>query len=211
MEIFDITIPLNADTPVWEGDEGVKLSQVASLKKGDGFNVSWLEMGVHSGTHIDAPFHLFDHGKTVDKIPLEKLVGEAHVLSIPQEVKVITSEVLVQSGFDGQQKKLLLKTSNSNLWEKDPHTFNKNFSAIDTACAQFLAEKKIELIGIDYFSISPIKELKPPHEILLNSDIVILENINLFDVNPGVYMMFCLPINLTGADGAPARVILVRN
>lgn len=210
MQIFDITIPLSEDTPVWEGDNGVQLIRTESLSKGDGFNVTEMYMGVHSGTHIDAPFHLFEEGDTVNAIPLEKLVGEVQVIALTEKIDVISPEILDRSGFDSKNKRLLLKTKNSKFWKDDPYTFRKDFTAINQECAQYLVDSGIYLVGIDYFSISPLSDLKPAHEILLRSGIAILENIHLGDINPGIYQLICLPLKLIGTDGAPARVILIK-
>ena len=209
MKIIDITLPLSNQTPVWEGDEGLSIRQVAFLSKGSDFNISRAEFGVHAGTHIDAPFHLFNHGYTVDKIPLDKLVGPVQVLRIDDSVEVITSEILVASGFKKGTQRLLLKTKNSEYWIKDPHRFNRDYVAIDSGAAVFLVGKGVTFIGIDYFSISPFNNLKAPHQILLRAGIVILENAYLVNVKPGTYRLICLPLNLIGTEGAPVRAVLI--
>lgn len=208
MKIIDITLPMSNKTPVWEGDIGVTINQVTSLSKGSDFNISRAEFGVHTGTHIDAPFHLFNHGYTVDKIPLDKLIGSVQVLWINDSVEVITSEVLVASGFEKGTQRLLLKTKNSEYWIRDPYRFNRKFVGIDSGAADFLVKEGVSFVGIDYFSISPFVNLKAPHEILLRAGIVILENAYLINVEPGTYGLICLPLNLIGVDGAPVRAVL---
>lgn len=208
MRIYDVTLPLSEKTPVWKGDQGVRISRVAEIGRSSDFNITRMELGVHSGTHIDAPRHLINGGRTVDQLPVELLVGEAQVLEIPREISVITPQVLKNSGFDPGIKKLLLRTSNSEYWIKDPLNFHTDYTAIDTETAEMLAEQEMQLAGIDYFSISPINDLVTPHRILLEKGVIILENINLWEVNAGIYEIFCLPLKLVGSDGAPARVIL---
>jgi arylformamidase len=211
MKIIDITLPLSDLTPVWEGDKGIKIEQVSSLENGFDFNVSHVEFGVHAGTHIDAPFHLFNNGKTVNKIPLNKLIGPVQVIRINDSVKVITRKVLLASGLKSGIQRLLLKTRNSEYWIKDPHHFNRGYVAIDSSAATFLVEEGIFLVGIDYFSISPFNDMVVPHQILLQAEIVILENAYLVDVDPGLYNLICLPLNFIGTDGAPVRAVLTTN
>lgn len=208
MKIIDITLPLSDDTLVWEGDKGVHIEQTEYLNNGSDFNISRAEFGVHAGTHIDAPFHLFDQGYTVDKIPLDKLIGPVQVLKIDESINLITDDVLLESGFKKNTERLLLKTRNSENWLKKPHQFDRNFSAIDSSAARFLIDESVSLIGIDYFSISPYNDLVAPHQILLKAGIVILENACLVNVEPGFYTLFCLPLSLVGTDGAPVRAVL---
>jgi arylformamidase len=211
MKIIDITLPLSDLTLVWEGDQGIKIEQVSTLANGSDYNVSQVELGVHAGTHIDAPFHLFNIGKTVDKILLNKLIGPVQVIRIDDSVKIITKEVLSASGLKKGIQRLLMKTGNSEYWIKDPHHFNREYVAIDPSAASFLVEEGIFLVGIDYFSISPFNDLKIPHQILLQAEIVILENAYLANVDPGLYNLICLPLNLVGTDGAPVRAVLTTN
>ena len=89
MRIIDISIPLSEETPVWDGDKGISVSRVAKIEEGSDFNVSRIELGVHAGTHIDAPFHVFENGNTVDQIPLKTLIGSVQVIEIPDGISVI--------------------------------------------------------------------------------------------------------------------------
>jgi arylformamidase len=105
--------------------------------------------------------------------------------------------------------KVLFKTGNSRLWEAYPETFNRDYVGIITSAAQFLAGLDVDLIGIDYLSIAPFTDTDRPHQILLANEVILLEAINLTDVPPGIYDLFCLPLNIVGCEGSPARVILV--
>jgi len=210
MEIFDISIPLNEKTPVWVGDRGVTISHSEPISESSDFNVSRMEMGVHTGTHIDAPRHLLNNGITVDQIDLNHLIGPVRVLEIPENIMIIKPRHLKKSGYRGEEKRILLKTGNSKYWRTDPFSFHKEFAAIDNECAEMFARDNLFLAGIDYFSISPFNDLKPPHEILLQSGIIILENANLSEIDPGVYNLICLPLSITGTDGSPVRAVLTR-
>jgi arylformamidase len=208
MEILDITLPLSNQTPVWVGDKGVTIQQVAFRERASDFNISRVEFGVHAGTHIDSPFHLSTQGYTVDKIPLDTLVGPATVLAIPPEFNVINSKALSSSGFKSGMDRIILKTHNTRFWVDDPTVFHGDFIGINSEGADFLVHQGVKLVGIDYFSASPISDLVRPHEILLGAGVVILENAYLVDVNPGDYDLICLPLKLIGTDGAPVRAIL---
>ncbi len=208
MRIYDVTIPLSENTPVWKGDAGIRISRVAEIGKRSYFNISRMEMGVHSGTHVDAPRHLFHGGLAIDQIPIESLIGDVQLLEIPGRIRNITPKILKESGYDPNIKKILFRTANSEYWQKDPLNFNTDYTAINVETAELLADQKMQLVGIDYFSISPISDLVTPHRILLEKGVIILENINLREINSGIYEIFCLPLKLVEADGAPARVIL---
>ena len=209
MNIIDITIPLSERTPVWEGDKGVSIDRVAKIEEGSNFNVSRIELGVHAGTHIDGPFHLIDGGNTVDQIPLEILIGKVQVVQVSSEYDVINEKCLKKLNLDSTIDRILFKTSNSHYWENDPYAFNKEFVALNTSGAQYLADHGIRLVGVDYFSVSTFDDLIPPHVILLEHGTVLLENIDLGQVVPGIYTLICLPIKLIGTDGAPVRAVLI--
>jgi len=210
MEIIDITLPLTTSLPVWEGDQGISIQQTTFKGEASDFNISRIEMGVHAGTHIDSPFHLFNAGYTVDEIPLDVLIGTATVLEISSKWEVINSKTLLKSGFKPGIERLILKTRNTEYWIRDPHGFQGEYVGINSEGAEFLVGQGVKLIGIDYFSASPISDLVRPHEILLEAGVVILENAYLVDVAPGDYQFVCLPLKLQGTDGAPVRAILIR-
>jgi len=209
MNIIDISIPLSEKTPVWEGDKGINVPRVAKIEEGSDFNVSRIELGVHAGTHIDAPFHVFKNGNTVDQIPLDTLIGSVQVVEIPDGISVIDKNCLTNLNFRDGIERILLKTSNSIYWETDPFSFNKEYVAINSEGAKYLADMDLKLIGVDYFSVSSYDDLKQPHLILLDCGIVLLENIDLRQVVPEIYKLICLPLKIIGTDGAPVRAVLI--
>ncbi len=209
MNIIDISIPLSGKTPVWEGDKGISVHRVAIIENGCDFNVSRIELGVHTGTHIDAPFHVFENGKTVDEIPLDTLIGNVQVIEIPNGISVIDKNCLMKMSFQDGIDRILFKTSNSLYWETDPFSFHKEYVALNSEGAKYLADIGLKLIGVDYFSVSSFDDLKQPHMTLLNRGIVLLENIDLRQVVPGIYKLICLPMKITGTDGAPVRAVLI--
>ncbi len=206
--IYDITIPISNDTPVWTGDKEVRIYRNRAIAAGADYNVSLLEMGVHTGTHMDAPYHVNDAGRTVDQIPLEQLVGQAQVVVVPPEIETIDADFLAECRLAAGVQRVLFKTRNSRFWNDQPLRFREDFIGVEASGARWLIEKGVVLAGIDWFSISPMNDLKTPHEVLLCSGAVILENLDLRKVPAGSYELICLPLKLAGTDGASVRAIL---
>ncbi len=204
--IIDISLPLTVEMPVWPGSPNFEITQVASLQK-DGCNETKLMLGSHTGTHIDAPYHFIEGGVTVDCLSLDALVGRAYVLECTG-VKEITSDVLQSLNVPTDVERLLLKTDNSELRTSADHNFYEDFAALTADGAQWVVSRGIKLVGIDYLSIQRFYDSNATHEILLEAGVVILEGLNLAEVSQGFFDLTCLPLNIVGAEGAPARAIL---
>jgi arylformamidase len=209
MKIFDITLPISSAMPVWPGDPLVELEKVSSMDSGAHDNISRLACSVHTGTHVDAPHHFLNDHRTVDALPLEVLVGPAQVVHFPEAVSLITANSLENAGVSPGIERLLLRTRNSRLWECCENKFAQDFVGVSLDGAEWLVQAGVKLVGIDYLSIAPYELSIPTHQVLLKPGIVILEGVNLSMVQPGIYDLYCLPLNLVGSDGAPARVILI--
>jgi arylformamidase len=210
MQIIDITLTVYPKLPVWPGDPSIEIQQVRFMDKGDVCNVSNLRMGVHAGTHVDAPHHFLNDGQTVEKINLDAMVGDAYICQYDDDVNSITAEQLENVSIPKDVKRLLIKTRNSKLWKMNKEIFDKDFVAISPNGAEWLVERGIQLVGVDYLSVAPFGEGTFTHRILLSAGIVALEGLNLAEVNTGYYELICLPLKLKDSDGAPARVILRR-
>jgi len=211
MKIFDISVPITTEMPIWPGDPKVETTQISAIANGDIANISTVFMGVHTGTHIDAPKHFIDSGITVEEIPMNKLVGEALVIQIDQNVKVITENVLKTIpaiNILEKTKKVLFHTRNSTFWKKYPNQFRQDYVGIDTSGARFLQQFQLDLIGIDYLSIASYEDTELPHQIFLCAGIVLLEGLDLSEVPAGIYQLYCLPLKMSVCEGAPARAIL---
>ena len=206
--IYDVSVPIQNGMPVWPSDPPVKLTPSAHPSK-DGthtIRLTSIELGSHTGTHLDAPHHFVDGGKELQEIPLEWLVGPATVVHIPG-VPSIGMGNLQNLDWTGVER-VLFKTDNSELW-KDNH-FHQDFVYLEPEAAEFLVQRGLRLVGIDYLSIDHFgSRSHPTHFALLPKNVVILEGLNLSRVAPGRYHMVALPLNLQHADGAPTRVILV--
>jgi len=210
MKIYDVTLPISPGMPVWPGDPAVVLEKVSSMDAGAHDNVSRLACGVHTGTHVDAPHHFLNDHRTVESLALDILVGPAQVVQLPDEVKLVNADVLEKVALTAGTERLLLKTSNSHLWERGENTFFKDFVGISEDGADWLVRYGIKLVGIDYLSVAPYHQSIPTHRALLTAGIIIVEGMDLSAIPPGSYTLYCLPLKLVGSDGAPARVILTK-
>lgn len=210
MQTYDISLTISPSLPVWPGDPGIELERVSDIAKGDTANVTRMNMGAHTGTHVDAPFH-FLGGKapTVEKLSLRTLTGRAYVLHLPDEVDAINRKVLESMEVPPRTRRLLFRTRNSKHWADKARPFTKDFVAITADGAEFLVEHSIKLVGVDYLSVAPFDAPRPTHEILLKAGTVIVEGLDLSQVSQGRYTLYCLPLKLAGCDGAPARAILI--
>ena len=206
MKYHDVSVPIHPGMHVFKGDPAVDISLSLSIEKGDFANVSALSMGAHTGTHIDAPRHFFNDGKTVDQIPLNLLIGPARVVEVAG-VKDI-SRALISSLNLEDCERLLFKTSNSSLWDKT--SFQEEFTYLAECASEYLVEIGTRLVGIDYLSVEEYGTEKPvAHVTLLKAGVIILEGLNLSRVQPGFYTLVCLPLCIKGADGSPCRAVLI--
>jgi arylformamidase len=209
MQTYDISLSISADLPVWPGDPRVVLERISKIEDGDSSNVTRIEMSAHTGTHVDAPYHfLGGDAPTVDELSLKVLTGRAYVLHIPDPVERITQPVLEAAKIPPRTRRLLIKTRNSELWKRQEKEFLEDYVALEGEAAQYLVDRGVKLVGVDYLSVAPYDATHLTHQILLQAGIVIVEGLNLSAVAQGRYTLYCLPLKLAGTDGAPARAIL---
>jgi len=203
--IYDVSMSIREDMISWPSDGPVRIEQVKSMTDGDRLNLSRLEMSAHTGTHIDAPSHFVDGAGGIDTISPSLLVGPVLVLEIPG-IRGIGKEDLEQACISNGVTRLLLKTDNSGLLKGN--RFDESYAHLTGGGAQYLVEKGIKLVGIDYLSVAEYGKGDEVHRILLTDGVVIIEGLDLRGVPAGMYMMAALPLKIAGADGAPARVVL---
>jgi arylformamidase len=211
MKIFDVTVPIKNFMPVWPGDPQVENRLVSSIEKGEEANVTNIQMSAHTGTHIDAPKHYIKSGTAIEGLSLTTLLGEVEVVEIDFRNSQIDALTLIQVNRNEWSQRVLFKTNNSNLRLLEKDYFNQNFTALLPDAAEYLVQKGVKLVGIDYLSIAPFENGSDTHIILLENDVVVLEGLNLADISPGIYELIALPILLEGADGSPARVLLIQS
>jgi arylformamidase len=208
MRTYDITLTITPQLIVWPGDSPVVIKRTSSIALGDNSNVSQVTMSCHTGTHVDAPHHFLNNGKTVDNLSLDLLIGRAYVLYLP-DINMITASILMDADIPPRTRRLLFKTRNSDYWANGNKEFQTDFVGLSVDAAELLVDRNVKLVGIDYLSIAPYKMSKPVHTILLNAGMVVIEGLDLSQVSQGRYTLHCLPLKLGGADGAPTRAILV--
>jgi len=210
-KMHDISLPLSAELPLWPGDPAPVIERFSKMEEGEDANITRLEMCVHFGTHIDAPYHFVENGSRVDDLLLDVLVGPAQVVEIPADRDVINADVLKSSALADDVTRVLFKTRNSKHWVNGDTDFDKDFVALSVDGAGYLMERGVRLVGIDYLSIASFYEPVPTHVALLQGGVVVVENLDLSGVSAGFYDLYCLPINIVGAEGAPARVVLLED
>jgi arylformamidase len=205
MKLIDVSVPLDANLPNYPGNTPFSLEAIKRIARGDSSNVSSVHMSVHAGTHVDAPRHFIDQASGVDALPLEMLVGRARVIEVTSR-KGIGPDDLSATDLS-EDLRVLIKTANSRLWGASE--FHPEYIGMTEAGARYVIDHGIKVLGVDYLSVEEFKKPgAPAHHVLLGGGTIVIEGLNLRDVEPGVYEMFCLPLRIVGADGAPARVVL---
>ncbi len=200
MEIFDVSVPIRPGMITYPGDPEVQMERVVSIEHGDIANLTRLDFGVHTGTHVDAPLHFLDQGAGADALPLELFLGPCEVVDATGASGEIGPDAVPSS-----VERVLFKTRNSELWERDG--FDEDFVRIGLAAAQRLVERGVRLVGVDYLSVGEPQT----HETLLGAGIAAIEGLDLRGIEPGSYQLVCLPLRIVDSDGAPARAVLIRD
>ena len=211
MTIYDISLTISPTLPTWPGDPGLTLEQFEAMDSGAHVNVTRISSSVHLGTHVDAPHHFLNDGRTVEQLSLEVLTGPCYVAQLPDGIDTISAEVLDRTEITSDMKRVLFGTSNSHLWAKGETRFQEDFVAITEDGAEWLVERGVQLVGVDYLSVAPFGDSEPTHKVLLQAGVVVVEGLNLSMVMRGFYDLYCLPLKIAGSDGAPARAILVQS
>lgn len=208
MEIIDISVPIQPGMIVYPGDPDVYLERVKSIASGASANVSRLDFGVHTGTHIDAPGHFIDGERGAETLDLGALIGPTVVVDATAATDHIDAVVLDALGIPAGAERVIFKTANSTLWDRD--AFSADFIALTGDAAAALVARGVRLAGIDYLSIGPKGNGVATHVALLEAGVVILEGLDLRGVEPGAYELACLPLKIVGSDGAPCRAVLIK-
>jgi len=205
VRIHDVSLPLSDLLPQWPGDPPFRRELALALARGDVANVSRLDFGAHTGTHVDAPNHFVEGAAGIDQVPLEVLVGPCRVVYAEAQGTELGVEDVRE-----RAERLLIKTPNSLLWSRQA-PFQERFVAVGEELARELVRDGVRLVGVDYLSVerfdTPAEH--PVHRTLLEAGIVVVEGLDLSRVEPGGYELYCLPLKLADSDGGPARVILV--
>jgi arylformamidase len=205
---MDISVPVRNGMVHWPGDPDFHIERATDQEKGDVATVSRMALGVHTGTHMDAPLHFIRHAPSIDTMPLDATVGTARVIAIRDRQSIKREELIPHAIAAGER--ILFKTANSDhSWDSD--RFDEDFVFISQDGARYLAERGVRTVGVDYLSVGGYRQDGvETHAALLGAGIWVIEGLNLRDVEPGEYELVCLPLRLMGAEGSPARAILRR-
>lgn len=194
MKLYDISQEVFGCV-VYPEDPTPKKESLSRMEIGDLYNLTAFSMCAHNGTHVDAPYHFIEDGKTVEQIPLEKTVGLCYVA----EWKGI---------LDEENARQILRRAALAVRESARRILLKGNVTVSAAAARVFAEGGVDLIGNESQTVGPEDAPVEVHKILLGADVVLLEGIRLSDVPEGVYFLSAAPLCLGGADGAPCRAIL---
>lgn len=206
MKIIDISVPIVNGGVVYPGNPAIRIEPHSELSKGASSNCSAISFGSHTATHVDAPKHFFDTGGTVDRLPLQALLGPARVIAYDDSVMSVTKPLLERENLKGVER-VLIKTRNSGTLQTSP--FRPDFTYIAPDGAEYLASIGVKLVGVDYLSVEQFRSgHHKTHRTLLERGVVIVEGLDFSHVAPGNYNFYCLPLRLEGLDGAPARAVL---
>ena len=202
---LDVTVPIRDGMVHWPGDPAVRVTRVKELEAGHPATVTHLDLGVHTGTHVDAPVHFIAGAAGIHELPLGSLLGPARVVALP-DARTITAQAIEEvAPLAGER--LLFRTDNSmRCWRDD--RFVPDYTYLSLAGARALAARRVATVGVDYLSIGGGDDGPAIHRALLESDICVIEGLDLSLIAPGFYDLICLPLRIHDADGAPARVLL---
>ena len=207
--IYDISVALRTGGVVYPGNPPISITAQQAISQGAGANVSRLDLGSHSGTHVDAPKHFFDDGAGVDALPLDVLMGPARLIAFGDDVRSV-GEAHLRTFDLGGVTRLLIRTRNSAWLASEATEFHPDYTYLAPDGAAYLVSLGITLVGVDYLSVEQFHSgHHRTHRTLLERGVVIVEGLVLTEPPPGDYELRCLPIKLAGLDGAPARAVLV--
>jgi arylformamidase len=201
---IDISVGLKSNMACWPGNPDVKIESISSIAAGQTYNASTLSLCVHSGTHMDAPRHLIKNGSSIDRLPIEAVVGPARVVAIKNRISITPEELKKHKLKKGER--ILFKTASSILWKKPG--FIKRYVYITESAARYIVASGVRTVGIDYLSVGSFNDGVATHKILLRNGVWIIEGLNLSRIKTGCYDLICLPINIPGSDGAMARAVI---
>ncbi len=190
MKIYDISQELFGCV-VYPGDPQPERFVTLSIKNGDVCNLTAFKMCAHNGTHVDAPFHFYADGKTIDQVDLDRFIGWAYVAERDGDISADDAKNILKAA-NGCERILV-----------------KGKAVVTKEAAQVFAQEGIKLFGNESQTVGPIDAPKEVHLIMLGAEIVLLEGIRLAKVPVGKYFLNAVPLNLGGADGSPCRATLL--
>jgi arylformamidase len=211
MKIFDISRPLFNGLAPWPGDTAFHFELKWKMAEGAAVNVGAVTMGVHNGSHADAPFHFQQSADTIERMPLETYFGEAVVVDLTTQFKDGERRQITIADLSAAAEsapRVLLKTG---VWN-DSKKFPEWIPVIAKDVAKWLEGRKVKLLGLDIPSVDTIEaKVLVNHHALAAANIAIVESLDLSGVEEGTYHFSALPLRIDGGDAAPVRAILWRD
>lgn len=205
--VIDLSYPIANGMPVYPGDPDVHFRLIHTIKE-SGYNVTELTMGVHAGTHVDAPSHSIYSDRSVDSLPLDVLVGWTEVLDLgdmPPNSEIRAAHLDVYSDRVTEGARVLLRTNWGKHWGQ-PDFYN-DYPGLTEGAAMWLTSRKVKLLGIEQPSVHK-KYHKEVHEALLSTGMVLIESVaNMDQLRCGRVYLAALPLKLAGIEGSPVRMI----
>jgi arylformamidase len=203
MPLIDITHSLSNATAPWPGDTQYHFEYVSRLRDGASCNVGKFLSGIHSGTHMDAPYHYNEQGLTIDQLSLDLLIGPARVF-LAQGCDPITRDIF--AGLDARATpRVLVRTNHCD----DKTRFPDHIPTLARDVPAWLGEQGVKVIGLDLPSVDKVNDPSMSiHHLLDAANVIILENLDLRAAPPGVYELIALPLKLASAEGSPIRAVL---
>ena len=211
MKVHDVSLLLRPGMVTWPGEPGPTMTPLRRIAKGDTANVSVVSFSDHTGTHVDPPLHFIEGGNTVDRLPLDALIGPCRVLAYDR-TEHVSAAWLDAAKIPAGAERLLFRTRNSARWTQPRAEFTRDFTTLNASAARWCVDHGVKLVGVDYLSIEPQgpeKEGYPVHKTLLGANVVIVEGLDLHAIAPGDYELLCAPLKIENGDGGPARVFLI--
>ena len=207
--IWDVSVPVRTGGVVYPGNPPIAITAVQSIAAGNTANVSRIDLGSHTATHVDAPLHFVDGGAGVDELPLDAMIGPARLICFSDDVLAVGEAELRRHDLNGVTR-LLIKTRNSAWLASGSAEFHPDFTHVTPDGAEYLVSLGVRLVGVDYLSV---EQFRSPHhrthKTLLSHGVVIVEGLVLSAPPGGDYELICLPMLMAGLDGAPARTVLI--
>lgn len=206
-DFVDISWPISPAMTAYK-DRNVVDFQPTKMFENDGARETRIVLTTHTGTHVDAPSHMLKDGKTIEQILLPSLIGPCQVFDMTHCTDSIDIDDVSALPLSEDQR-ILFKTRNSLLPATAP--FNPSFVYLSKGAAEFLAQKKIAAVGVDYLGIERNQPQHETHMLLFGAGCTIIEGLRLGAVDPGQYFLCCLPLPLQGLDAAPCLALLFKN
>ena len=205
-KIYDISRKVSEKTTVWPGDPMTSFRRVSFVGNGEPATLHRVKMGLHAGTHLDAPMHFIEGGDSIYEADLTKYIGTAKVFEMNVTESISFEDILHLDIVSGDI--VLFKTKNSDVPDDEP--FRENYVYLTSGAAQLLADRQVKTVGTDYLSVEHyFSEAHKTHNILLGNNIGVIENLKLKDVPAGQYFLSSLPLKLEGVEASPVRAVLI--